>query len=129
MGDYEKLLREHGKEDSLWIILGSIAHELTHYYQWINNLSLTECGMERYAKAYVDYCINYIGWNDANYDKHIKMTVFQIKSNRRVVKALLKVAIVYQELMCFGAIVAITGWLNTYAYLGNDGKLYYNSLR
>ena len=95
----------------------------------MKNCFVNMARMERHAKAYVDYCINYIGWNDANYDKHIKMTVFQIKSNRRVVKALLKVAIVYQELMCFGAIVAITGWLNTYAYLGNDGKLYYNSLR
>lgn len=35
VGDYEQQLAERGKDNALADILHSIAHELTHYYQWI----------------------------------------------------------------------------------------------
>lgn len=56
-GDYKVLLEEIGKDNALAKILYSIAHELTHYYQWINNLPLTEIGEERQAKSYSKYII------------------------------------------------------------------------
>jgi predicted ATPase len=40
--DYIELLEENGKDDALASILGSIAHELGHYYQWIDDLELDE---------------------------------------------------------------------------------------
>ena len=41
-GDYLELLEENGKDDALAAILGSIAHELGHYYQWIDGLDFDE---------------------------------------------------------------------------------------
>lgn len=48
-------------------IFGNIAHELTHYYQWINGLQYTEVGEERQAKRYAtkiveNYRPHYEGW-------------------------------------------------------------------
>ncbi len=57
-GDYSELLNTDGKDDALAAILGSIAHELTHYFQWINDIYLTEIGAERQAKVYVNYIIS-----------------------------------------------------------------------
>ena len=37
-------------DNALAAILGSIAHELTHYFQWVNGLQLTNTGEERQAK-------------------------------------------------------------------------------
>ena len=51
-GDYPELLRKSGKNNALAAILCSIAHELTHYFQWINGIELTEIGRERQATAY-----------------------------------------------------------------------------
>ena len=51
-GDYEELKRKHGENNALDAYFYSIAHELTHYYQWINNLELTEIGIERQAYRY-----------------------------------------------------------------------------
>ncbi len=51
-GDYENLKESMGKDNALATILVSIAHELTHYYQWINNLKLTDIGRERQATQY-----------------------------------------------------------------------------
>lgn len=56
-GDYSELLNELGKDNALAAILYSLAHELTHYFQWINHLSLTEIGEERQAKFYSKYII------------------------------------------------------------------------
>jgi len=57
-GDYKELLEERGKDNALAAILGSLAHELTHYFQWINDLCLTDIGEERQAKAYSGFIIN-----------------------------------------------------------------------
>ena len=44
---------KNGQDNALAAILGSIIHELTHYFQWVNDLQLTEIGIERQAKNYV----------------------------------------------------------------------------
>jgi len=51
-GDYYDLVFKRGKDNALASILGSIAHELTHYFQWINDLQLTKIGLERQATKY-----------------------------------------------------------------------------
>ncbi len=51
-GDYHELVDERGEEQAMWAILASFAHELTHYYQYINHLQLTLTGEERQAEAY-----------------------------------------------------------------------------
>lgn len=51
-GDYLALQEERGREEALAEILLVIAHELTHYFQWINDISLTDVGMERQATSY-----------------------------------------------------------------------------
>jgi len=56
-GDYEELLKRRGKDNALAAILRSIAHELTHYFQWINDIKLTEIGYERQAKSYSEYVV------------------------------------------------------------------------
>ena len=51
-GDYEALAAKNGRDEALASILSSFAHELTHYFQWINASSLTDQGRERQASAY-----------------------------------------------------------------------------
>lgn len=51
-GDYAFLKEKDGKESAIKAILISVAHELTHYYQWINDLKLTSIGSERQATIY-----------------------------------------------------------------------------
>ena len=51
-GDYVDLKINIGRDNALASILLTIAHELTHYYQWINNLQLTDIGRERQATRY-----------------------------------------------------------------------------
>lgn len=51
-GDYKRMLDEWGKDSALAAILGSISHELTHYFQWINDICLTESGLEKQASYY-----------------------------------------------------------------------------
>lgn len=53
-GDYLDLVQERGEDQTMWIILRSFAHELTHYYQYINNLPLTLIGEERQANVYAN---------------------------------------------------------------------------
>lgn len=53
-GDYIESVNECGKDNTLAGYLHSIAHELTHYYQWINDLELTLIGEERQAYRYAD---------------------------------------------------------------------------
>ena len=57
-GDYLERLERRGKDNALAAILGSIAHELTHYFQWVNGLTLTQRGQERQARAYEDSLID-----------------------------------------------------------------------
>ena len=48
-GDFAELCQKKGEEEAVREILLCIAHELTHYYQWLNDIKLTERGEERQA--------------------------------------------------------------------------------
>ena len=56
-GDYIELYDKRGKDNALAKILFSLSHELTHYFQWINNLQLTPMGAERQATQYSKYIL------------------------------------------------------------------------
>ncbi len=56
-GDYDELKNARGRDNALASIFISIAHELTHYYQWINNLQLTDIGRERQATRYAYFIV------------------------------------------------------------------------
>ncbi|WP_312475706.1 hypothetical protein [Neobacillus sp.] len=53
-GDYRELFEENGQDDALAAILGSIAHEMGHYYQWIDDLELDEEGAENNREYMLD---------------------------------------------------------------------------
>ena len=48
-GDFIELVKKYGVDNALAKILWSIVHELTHYFQWLNDLDLTFIGEERQA--------------------------------------------------------------------------------
>lgn len=48
-GDLNEIKQKLCQDDALASILCSISHELTHYFQWINNIKLTKIGEERQA--------------------------------------------------------------------------------
>ena len=56
-GDYEDMCIKWGKDIAVKNILYSLAHELTHYFQYINSLKLTPIGMERQANNYAHYIL------------------------------------------------------------------------
>lgn len=45
-------MKKRGKDNALVSYLHSIAHELTHYFQWLNGIELTPIGTERQAVRY-----------------------------------------------------------------------------
>lgn len=45
-GDYLEMVYKRGQDNALAAILGSIAHELGHYYQWVDDTELDEEGAE-----------------------------------------------------------------------------------
>lgn len=51
VGDYGMLLKSRGKDNALAAILRSIAHELSHYYQWIKD-TFDDPNAERQARYY-----------------------------------------------------------------------------
>lgn len=51
-GDYYELVKNDNNDNALAALLYSLTHELTHYFQWINDINLTEIGFERQATAY-----------------------------------------------------------------------------
>ncbi|MGW6190272.1 hypothetical protein ACWFRC_05890 [Bacillus cereus] len=57
-GDYYDTVQKNGKDNALGCYLVTIAHELTHYFQWINDIKLTRIGYERQATAYSGYIID-----------------------------------------------------------------------
>ncbi len=60
VGDYQELLllNPEDKDNILAGYLCSIAHELTHYYQWLNDIELTPIGEERQAVRYGEFILN-----------------------------------------------------------------------
>ncbi|MCI8332194.1 MAG: hypothetical protein HFE78_05160 [Clostridiales bacterium] len=59
-GDYEELIEEIDLFSAKCANLASLAHEITHYYQWIKDLPLDETQADRVARKkvyeYIDYC-------------------------------------------------------------------------
>ena len=51
-GDYFELVQKYGPEEAEVMILISIARNLTHYFQWLNDIKLTPIGEERQATQY-----------------------------------------------------------------------------
>ena len=45
-GDYSALEEARGRDNALAVILSSLAHEITHYYQYINKADLSLRGEE-----------------------------------------------------------------------------------
>ena len=41
-GDFNGLLKENGKVNSMNLTMNSISHELQHYYQWVDDLGFDE---------------------------------------------------------------------------------------
>jgi len=44
-GDYEEYRAEHGRDNALAAYLGSFAHEVVHYLQWIRTNEISERGV------------------------------------------------------------------------------------
>lgn len=59
LGDYEKITKKWGKDRAIANTLRCIPHELTHYFQWINDIRLTEIGEERQATVYARAILEY----------------------------------------------------------------------
>lgn len=57
-GDYLEVLQNEGKDNALAGILGSIAHELGHYYQWIDDLEMDEEEEEKDADEWREEMIS-----------------------------------------------------------------------
>lgn len=57
-GDYSEMCSEIGSGNAIHEIILCMAHELTHYYQWINGVKLTPIGEERQAAKYSIYVLN-----------------------------------------------------------------------
>ena len=59
VGDYEARVKKWGKEKAIANSLLDIPHELTHYFQWINDIQLTDVGRERQANRYARTILEY----------------------------------------------------------------------
>jgi hypothetical protein len=58
-GDYLELVSERGEEDAVFAILNSMAHEIIHYQQWIEDRDFDEDEAENTSTILVD---NYYDW-------------------------------------------------------------------
>ena len=58
VGDFDELKQKRGHDGAVDAILCSLAHELTHYFQWINALKLTDRGSERQASIYAEFIVS-----------------------------------------------------------------------
>ena len=58
VGDYEELKNKCGRDNAIAAIFTSILHELTHYFQWINQVDFNERQAIYYAKKIInDYAM------------------------------------------------------------------------
>jgi len=60
-GDYEELTSERGEENAIYAILNSMAHEIIHYRQWIDDRELSEDEAEEVGEKLVD---RYYEWTE-----------------------------------------------------------------
>jgi len=51
-GDFWREKEKYGRQRALCYALETIAHELTHYFQWVNGFEMTSKGKERQATNY-----------------------------------------------------------------------------
>ncbi len=58
VGDYNDLLKKWGKDNALATYLLAVAYGLTLYYQWINDVGLSERGKKRQATVYSKRVLN-----------------------------------------------------------------------
>lgn len=54
VGNYGELLREHGKDEALAILLTMLTFELSHYFQWLKGLELTRSRKAIQARYYTN---------------------------------------------------------------------------
>lgn len=52
VGDYDELVVSDGRDNAIATILTVIAHEMTHYFQWINGIHLPGIILEWQASRY-----------------------------------------------------------------------------
>jgi hypothetical protein len=50
------MLDERGQDNALAAILGSTAHELGHYYQWLDDQELDEEGADEFREGLAQIC-------------------------------------------------------------------------
>ena len=65
-GDYYEMSGELGVESAAFTILRSIAHEIVHYYQWINDLEQSVRVEEWQASYYSTRMVNGYIWDRQN---------------------------------------------------------------
>ncbi|WP_256256289.1 hypothetical protein [Paenibacillus sp. BC26] len=53
-GDYLELVNDRGQDNALVAILGSVAHELGHYYQWLDDKELDEEIADEYRDEIIE---------------------------------------------------------------------------
>ena len=56
-GDYAEMCSKKGRKHGLYQILWCFAHELTHYFQWLNNINLSLIGEERQASRIASFVL------------------------------------------------------------------------
>ena len=66
-GDYNKLKTRYDEFNALCSSIASLAHELTHYFQWINDWDLTPEQEERQAEYYAEKIV-YAYLDECGYD-------------------------------------------------------------
>ena len=75
VGDFNDLVLKWGKQDAEYAIFACLAHELTHYFQWINDLKLTEIGEERQATRYQKFIMyEYVEYLEKTSDAVVSIT-------------------------------------------------------
>jgi len=64
-GDYEELTSERGEENAIYAILTSMAHEIIHYRQWIDDRELSEDEEEEEAEEEGEKLVDrYYEWTE-----------------------------------------------------------------
>ena len=53
-GDFAERVVKRGADNALAEILWTVCHELTHYFQWLNDVKLSPIGEERQATNYAN---------------------------------------------------------------------------
>ena len=61
-GCFRKNKEKWGRDGALTIILYAVAHELSHYYQWLNGLEQTLRGEEYQASLYASKMVDDYAW-------------------------------------------------------------------